>query len=259
MPEGPEILLFSEYLKQYIMNNYLTNIISISKTKINILKKAKILDIGAKGKLLWLRTKHYYIHILLKISGWISKENLKNPKYILLFDDNKKVYIDDPRKLCLIKIVENTEHENILNILGIDIFTRQFTINIFEKLLYELNMNICAFLMNQNIVCGVGNYIKNESLYLAKIHPKRKCNTLTNIEIKNLFNSIRFVCYSNLFEQLNEYRIKINKKFISDKPSFLEVPYKFKVYKQDRDPNGYKVISEIIAGRNTYYISEIQF
>jgi len=37
----------------------------------------------------------------------------------------------------------------------------------------------------------------------------------------------------------------------------LEVPYKFKVYQQEFDPNGYKVIKKDINGRKCFYVKEV--
>lgn len=258
MPEGPEIIVLGEYLKSLILNSNITNIISISKKKTVIPKKANILEIGTKGKLIWLKTKYYYIHILLKISGWIFQDVQKNTKYIMVFDNNTKIYIDDVRRLCVINIMNYHEHNEIINQLGIDICSSNFTKDIFSKSLNSFNINICAFLMNQYIFCGIGNYIKNESLYLAYIDPHRKSNSLTSNEILNLYNSIRFVYFSNLIEQLNDYNLTVNNFIKQLLPKYLEVPYNFKVYKQEMDPNGYKVKSKIIAGRNTYYVKELQ-
>lgn len=258
MPEGPEILLFKYYLDEKILNKFIINIISISKKKVIIPEKAKINGVGAKGKLLWLETKNYYIHILLKISGWISNENLKNPKYILIFDDGTKIYIDDPRKLCTINIITKSNHNKVLEMLGLYIFSNQFILNNFSKLIYQYKINICAFLMDQYIIAGIGNYIKNECLYLAKINPKRKTNTLNSKEIKKLYEAIKFVSYSNLVEQLEQYKLVISKDLGKLMPLNLEVPYNFKVYKQEYDINGFQVIAQIINGRNTYFVPEIQ-
>ncbi len=38
----------------------------------------------------------------------------------------------------------------------------------------------------------------------------------------------------------------------------IEVPYEYKVYQQDKDPKGHKVIHVDIGGRKTYYVKEIQ-
>lgn len=258
MPEGPEIIVLAEFIKSIIQKSKITNIVSISKNKTELPKKTKIIDIDTKGKLIWLKTKYFYIHILLKISGWIYQQNMKNTKYILVFDNNTKIYVDDERRLCTINIVNYQEHNNIINKLGTDICSKEFTLSNFQSAFNNYNINICSFLMDQYIFCGIGNYIKNESLYLAKIDPLKKCNQLTNNNIDDLYKSIKFVYFSNLIEQLYDYDLKLNNKIKILSPKNLELPYKFKVYKQEYDPNGFKIFMKIIGGRNTYFVKEFQ-
>ena len=44
----------------------------------------------------------------------------------------------------------------------------------------------CSVLMDQKYFPGVGNYIKSEALFAAKIHPEEKWQNLTNKEKSNL-------------------------------------------------------------------------
>ena len=115
--------------------------------------------------------------------------------------------------------------------------------------------------MEQNKFAGIGNYIKNESLYLARINPHRTCSDLDENEIENLYNKIIFVSYSNcveLIEQNKELKAQTLEFIKRLKKIDLEVPYKFKVYQQDKDPKGHKVIKEKINGRKCFYVKEIQ-
>ena len=48
-------------------------------------------------------------------------------------------------------------------------------------------------LLNQQFIAGIGNYLADEILFRAGIHPLRKANTLTSDEIKELFISIRHI------------------------------------------------------------------
>lgn len=259
MPEGPEIKLLSEFLRKKIIGKQMTNIISISKQKVKWGRSCTVLDVGCKGKLIWIEFEDFVLHIVLLINGWIYDKKEPDIKYILVFDSNLKIYITDPRKLCKIIRMDYDQHEDILHKkLGVDILTAHFTLDAFFDLVYNYSINICAFLMDQKIMSGVGNYIKNEVLYLAKISPRRKTDDLTDNEIEDLFCQIKFVSFSNLIEQMIDYGLQIPSSIKKLEPKYLEVPYQFKVYKMDFDPNGFKVKTEIIAGRNTYYVPKIQ-
>ena len=53
--------------------------------------------------------------------------------------------------------------------------------------------NIKAALLDQSVIAGVGNIYADESLWGAKIHPKRLVNTLTEQEFTSLYTELRDV------------------------------------------------------------------
>jgi formamidopyrimidine-DNA glycosylase len=50
---------------------------------------------------------------------------------------------------------------------------------------------IKAFLLRQDVISGIGNIIADEALWRARIHPKRKTASLSEKEIKTLFDSLQ--------------------------------------------------------------------
>lgn len=53
---------------------------------------------------------------------------------------------------------------------------------------------IKALILDQTVISGVGNWVADESLYHAKLHPEQYCNEFSDDEIKQLHESIRYVC-----------------------------------------------------------------
>ena len=53
---------------------------------------------------------------------------------------------------------------------------------------------IKALLLDQANVSGIGNWVGDELLYDAKIHPEQYSNTLTKTQIKQLHKSLHYVC-----------------------------------------------------------------
>jgi|AntRauTorckE6833_2_1112554.scaffolds.fasta_scaffold07371_4 DNA-formamidopyrimidine glycosylase len=259
MPEGPELKYLQELLKSKILNKKLYKIESINTKSIRIKDNNNyIRKIGRKGKLLWLKiNKNKYIHIHLMLTGWLSFEETDNPKYILHF--NKfKLYFDSKRKFSNIKIVNEKKHKKALDSLGIDIFSDEFTYEKFYELVTKGDRKLVTFLLDQKNIAGIGNYIKSESLYIAKINPHIKTGDLNNKQIKKLYNAIRFVAYSILIDHLKTDKLKIPKNIKKNKPKKLSNPYYFKVYGQKIDLKGNKITREEINGRGTYYVKKIQ-
>jgi formamidopyrimidine-DNA glycosylase len=264
MPEGPEIKYIKEVCLNFLLNYELVDVISNSKTVVKLPSKSKLINIESKGKLLILIFKDYYFHIHFGLTGWLVFENPSYPKYELVFkkgNDVLNVYIDDSRRFSKLQFLDEKKHLKEINKLGMDIFDIDFTIDFFEKEVNKVNKKIVSFLLEQNKFCGIGNYIKNESLYIAKINPNHNTSDLDNSDIKNLYDAIKFCAFSNFVDLVkNNKDLKINKDELNrfKKESKLEVPYNYRVYQQEKDPLGHKVIKKDISGRKTFYVKEIQ-
>jgi formamidopyrimidine-DNA glycosylase len=262
MPEGPEIKYISELCKTYLIGKTLESIVSNSDTKVKLPTKSKLIDVEVKGKQLILIFKDFWFFIHFGLTGWLVFDDPKYPRYELHFND-QIVYIDDSRRFSKLKIYESEDKYNkALEKLGVDIFSDEFTEEFFLNSFGKKKKLIVAFLMDQSQFCGIGNYIKNESLYLSKISPKRKTNKLTDEEKSLLYHSILYVTYSNFIENMNMNKIKVNKdinKKIRDLKIKTIIPYKFNVYgREDTDLKGNKLTIEDIGGRTCYYVKTLQ-
>ena len=69
----------------------------------------------------------------------------------------------------------------------------KFDFEIFKRLINEktIKMSAKAFLATEQRIPGLGNGVLQDILLNAKIHPKKKMNTLTNEQIEILFQSMK--------------------------------------------------------------------
>src|SRR5438046_2986987 len=65
-----------------------------------------------------------------------------------------------------------------LSILGIDAFSRDFTSSRLIELLAASKRPLKGFLLDQSRVAGIGNIYSCESLWHARLEPRRRANTL---------------------------------------------------------------------------------
>lgn len=258
MPEGPEIRYQKELIEPYIINKMLTKITALSKKRVYIPNKSKILDVGNHGKLLWIRTKDYYVHIHFGMTGWTYINNEPEyTKYILDIGKNK-IYIDSMRKFTKINIYKKAAHDAKINKLGIDILKEEFTYDKFHELISTRNIMITKFLLDQDKIAGIGNYQKSDALYLARIHPDAKTGDLNDSQIKKLYTAIKYVAFSSLLTWFKKNKIKVPPDINKIKPKRTKVPYDFIVYDKEEDPDGNKVVKEEIGGRSTFYVKKLQ-
>lgn len=256
MPEGPELRFLKEQFKK-IKGKTVTKITSYSKNKVNLPSKSKIINIHVKGKLLYIQTDNYYIHIHLMLTGWLYKTKPDYTKYIIHLDKGN-IYVDSMRKFTKVEIMNKRDHTKKINKLGVDILTKDFTLKKFTTLIRSKKMMISKFLMDQDKLAGIGNYIKNEALYIARIHPKMNTSVFADKKIKALYQAIRYVSFSVLLDHLKDSDISIPKDIANIKPNKVTIPYYYKVYSQKIDHMGNKVTKEKIAGRDAYYVKKYQ-
>lgn len=258
MPEGPEIYINSKFIYKYFINKFIINITSNTKSIVNIPKKSRIINVFSHGKIIIIQTIDFYIHIHFGITGWFVLNKPKIYKYILHFS-NKDVYLQDTRKFSSINILNQKENIEKILTFGVDILSSNFTLQYFKYKLQNSNKNICIFLLDQKNFAGLGNYIKNESLYLSKISPFRKASDLNNEEINLLFNKIKFISFSNLVDWHNDYNIKINDELKLLLPKKLDIPYEFYIFEREKDNlNNNVLINKKHCGRRTYWVKNIQ-
>jgi formamidopyrimidine-DNA glycosylase len=257
MPEAPEIFYLKELIKSKILNHKIKNIVSNTKSTVNLPKESKVNDVDCKGKLLWIKTKDYYIHLHMMISGWLVFEKPKINKYEFVFD-NMTIYMDDQRRFSKVKIIKSEkEHQEELDRLGLSFIKNEVSKKQFIDIVSNSNKNISALMLDQTIFCGIGNYIRNEVLYMVKINPKAISNTISKKDIGKMYDKIRYVMFSNLYEMLQNDNLKIPEDIKKIAPKILQIPYKYRVYEKEKDAHGNKVTREKIAGRWAYYVKKL--
>jgi formamidopyrimidine-DNA glycosylase len=274
MPEGPEILYWSVLLKKKLASKYKFDEIKSFTDKPIIVPKdweGKIDDSGCKGKLLWLVAsstnggKKYYMHIHYGITGWLSFEKpesyIKFEFVLLNLKTQQKInlYMEDKRRFSKIGIYTEQQHQKIISKLGFDIFEDNFTLDYFNEIIDGKNTLLAPLLLKQEIFCGIGNYIKNEVMYMCKLKVKIKTSELDENQIKELYNNILFIAYSNLVEMLKDTNILkyLPKSKSNNMPKKLEVPYEYKIYGRETTLDGKKVFKIKVGGRDSYCIKEL--
>lgn len=129
----------------------------------------------------------------------------------------------------------------------------RFSKDIFYEKLHAKKKNICAALLDQKLLVGIGNYIKNDALFLSRISPFKKCNELTKNQLYLLHTNILVISFSSLYSQCGYRCINVHTIDVAQ----LILPYRFIVYDQKYYQNE-RVTFIRHFGRKTYYIESLQ-
>ncbi|KAF2238206.1 hypothetical protein EV356DRAFT_507285 [Viridothelium virens] len=251
---------------------------SASQLKKDIVGK-KIVDAKQQGKYFWLELDslpHPLMHF--GMSGWMKFSNDDTayykpqkdkgisdeewpPKYWkfvlqLSGEPECEVAFVDPRRLGRIRLIYVDAHvmrnSPPLKQNGPDpvIDKDVLTIDWLAKKMQSKRVPIKALLLDQANISGVGNWVADEILYQAKLHPEQYCNTFSDEQVKTLHDSLVNVC-TTAVDTLAE-----SSKF----PETWLMKHRWGKGKEggDRLPNGERIIHLKVGGRTSAVVPSVQ-
>ena len=226
------------------------------RKKINV-EPLVITDVKCKGKFIYFLTNSdWSIWNTLGMSGgWSPNDEHPHARVKFLLEDSI-VCFNDTRNFGTLKFVNDEKKlQKKLKSLGTDILAEEIPFDIFKnKIMYYNGKTLPEILMDQSLFSGIGNYLKAESLYLAKLSPHRYAYTLTDEEIESLrkaTHSIIRESYRSGGSTLRTYA-----DFNGAPGNFSD---RFMVYKQKVDPQGNPVIKEETKDKRvTHWVPNIQ-
>ncbi len=117
--------------------------------------------------------------------------NLPNKYSHVIFnlDDGSHIFFNDTRQFGWVKLVNEQELKKMEEKLGpepLEINWREFS-----ALIKDRKTAIKPLLMEQKVLAGVGNIYAQEACWCAKISPLRKADSLSEQEIKELFDCLK--------------------------------------------------------------------
>ena len=107
----------------------------------------------------------------------------------LTLDDGRELRYTDARRFGRMRILLDGERESILGSLGLD--PLEASEDEFRNAITKRGTRIKALLMDQHVFRGIGNIYTDESLWRAKIHPKKLGAKLSAVEVRRLHRAVR--------------------------------------------------------------------
>ena len=216
----------------------------------------KVIGAGCHGKFLyWILEGDLSIWNTLGLTGEWSNQKKKHSRVRIKIDE-KDIYYNDTRNFGTLKVVKGKKPLiQKLQSLGPDLLAEECTSEKFiEQLRIKNSKTIVEALMDQSVVAGVGNYIKADSLWLAKISPHREVSSLSDSELSNLNKSIRKIMTTSF--EMGGATIYTYKNFDG---TTGEYGSRFLVYNRKVDPDGNLIIKETTKDkRTTHWSPDVQ-
>ena len=271
MPEGAEVKRIAFQLNEILAGKEISSIEILSgrykrhsppKGFANVssfFNPLTINYINCKGKFIWFsfqKNSDLSIWNTLGMTGSWSQTKTDHSRVKISLLDDQEIYFNDIRNFGTMYFsYNNGELSEKLKSLGPDMLSSPPSIEEFARLIKKQGRKtLPEFLMNQKNISGVGNYVKAESLYLAKISPERICSSLSDKEVIDLKNSIEKVLSASY--NSGGSTIKTYRDVYGNAGNFTS---RFLVYGNKQDPQGNLVSSYTSKdGRTTFWVPALQ-
>jgi formamidopyrimidine-DNA glycosylase len=251
MPELPDLNVFAKHLDKKFAGKKVEKIEVENKSKLKVsisqLKKeiegSKLKQVYREGKELHFEFSNGNIlgmHLMLK--GALHLEgNQKNTIAEMHFNGDDVLALTDfqgAANIALNPVVKDSP----------DALSDEVNYKFLSEKLAKKRTNIKTFIMDQNIIRGIGNAYADEILWESKIHPESVCNKIPDDKIKALAKDIKSV-----LKDAEKQILKINPDIISgEERSFLKIHNS----KKKEGPAGAKIHNKMLSSRITYYTDE---
>jgi formamidopyrimidine-DNA glycosylase len=109
------------------------------------------------------------------------------------FGSGKALRFRDPRRFGSLLWAENPDEHPLLCDLGPEPFDNAFNGKYLREAARGRRVSIKQFLMNASVVVGIGNIYASESLFVARIHPKRQAGRIALQRMAMLADAVKMV------------------------------------------------------------------
>ncbi|MCR5832452.1 MAG: bifunctional DNA-formamidopyrimidine glycosylase/DNA-(apurinic or apyrimidinic site) lyase [Candidatus Saccharibacteria bacterium] len=277
MPELPEVETIRRGLSKFILNKKIVRVeVLCEKSFIGVPKTGAVKALRRYGKALIIDLDDgFSLMIHLRMTGqliWRGTEQFaaghpsdnfvaelpnKQTRVILEFEDGK-LFFNDQRKFGFIKILktEDVEEEEFIKKLAKEpwVMTKE---ELFDKFQRHKNAVVKAVLLDQTIICGLGNIYADEALFDAGIHPERRAGSLSLEETERILLGARKVMDASINSGGSTMATYV--KADGTKGDYLE---RFaQVFRNEGKPCprcGEKIVKIRVAGRGTHICPRCQ-
>ena len=220
-----------------------------------------IKKISRRAKYLLIHFKEGQLVIHLGMSGSISivptcEPLKKHHHFELKLDNSTSMRFHDPRRFGSILWQKNNKQLSLFSNLGPEPLSYEFDDNFLFNASKGKTKNIKAFIMDSNIVVGIGNIYASESLFLAGISPRRESGKTSKNRYQTLTQCIKKI----LTDAINNGGTTLNDfSNVDGEPGYFAQV--LSVYARNDKPcircNG-KIKKIVQNQRSTYYCSKCQ-
>lgn len=219
-----------------------------------------------KGKYLWLELDSKpAILVHLGMTGSLVFKGVKPSSYksfsvdetswpprfwkvLVRFETGAEMAFVDSRRFGRFELVDDPAREEPVRSLGDDAYLELGTVEGLHEKLSKRKQAIKAVLLDQKLLCGIGNWVADEVLYHSRIHPEVSSSSLTLKQTKSLHASITTVLKTAVEAEADASKF----------PRSWLFHYRWTGKKPSKIASGDQVKFITVGSRTTAYVPSIQ-
>ncbi|XP_058780457.1 formamidopyrimidine-DNA glycosylase isoform X1 [Vicia villosa] len=120
---------------------------------------------------------------------WPSKYS----KFFIQLDDGLEISFTDKRRFAKVRLLKDPTSVPPISELGPDALFEPMKLDEFTERLHKKKTEIKALLLDQSYISGIGNWVADEVLYQARIHPQQTASSLSGENCSTLYECIKEV------------------------------------------------------------------
>jgi len=271
MPELPEVETVRQQLKALVLGQTIQDIKIyydpiVKMPKLDFIKQVvgqTFKDIKRYGKYLFFEMTQDIIVSHLRMEGKYYlrhslKDLTKHDHIVFVLKDNLFLTYHDVRKFGTMELIQKSDKQAYIldKGLGPEINAEDIDFLPVYKKIKSSERAIKSILLDQKVLAGLGNIYVDETLFLAKIHPKKKGKSLSKKQVKNILSKAKLVI---------DHAIELGGTTIRSYHSTLGIDGRFQnqlnVHTkkgQDCQVCGQEIVKIKVGGRGTYYCPNCQ-
>lgn len=206
MPELPEVERFRQYFEGTALHQKVVKVevadagvLSCSQEELKAVAEKHTFDMTDRiGKYLFLGTSAQKVLMIhFGMSGSLKYYRDDPPRFgrvTFHLENGFHLAFDCPRKFGRIDIADNVKAYQTKKKLSTDAY--KMTWEEFEQNLAGRKALIKPLLLNQQIAAGVGNWIADDILFQARVHPETRANELTKEELHLIYEKMQAILHT---------------------------------------------------------------
>jgi len=160
------------------------------------IKGQKIIEVSRRAKFLNIQLSTYNLLIHLRMSGdlFVKQGKIKPEKHdrlIMTLAGNRSLVFNDTRKFGRVWLTNDIE--KVLGRLGPEPLSGDFTPDWLYNSLRSRHRQLKPLLLDQTFLAGLGNIYADESLHMAKLHPRALSDSVTAGQAEKLHQAIQTI------------------------------------------------------------------